>query len=124
MHWMLNMVTESEGVPAAVLIRGVLPEEGLRAMRRRRGSVLPEALANGPAKLCQAFAIDRRFNGHDLCSPDARLFVEECEPVPESVVTRGPRVGLNRVPEPWHSVPWRFWVATAELRRDKVEAGA
>jgi hypothetical protein len=23
-------------------------------------------------------------------------------------VTTGPRIGLNNVPEPWKSIPWRF----------------
>ena len=55
MHWMLNFVTEREGFPAAVLIRGVAPVEGLRAMRRRRKGRPLADLANGPAKLCQAF---------------------------------------------------------------------
>ena len=36
MHWMLNMDTEKDGCPAAVLIRGLLPLEGLETMRRRR----------------------------------------------------------------------------------------
>ena len=123
MHWMLNLVTEAEGFPAAVLIRGLLPEEGLRAIRRRRGSRPLGALADGPAKLCQALAIDRRLNGHDLCSPGARLFVEACPPVPASLVTRGPRVGLNSVPEPWQSLPWRFRVIPAGLRVQDTEVG-
>jgi DNA-3-methyladenine glycosylase len=112
MHWMLNFVTEAEGFPAAVLVRGILPQEGLALIRRRRGRS-PSALADGPAKLCQALAIGRGFNGADLCLPEARLFVEACAPIPPRHVTRGPRVGLNTVPEPWRSVPWRFRI-TAE----------
>lgn len=106
-HWMLNAVTEAEGFPAAVLIRAILPEEGLAVIRRRRKGRL-ESLTDGPAKLCQALAIDRRLNGHDLCSPDSRLFLEACPPIADPLVTQGPRVGLYTVPEPWRSVPWRF----------------
>ena len=29
---------------------------------------------------------------------------------PILLVTKGPRVGLNSVPEPWKSKPWRFLV--------------
>jgi DNA-3-methyladenine glycosylase len=104
---MLNAVTEAEGFPAAVLIRAILPEEGLAVIRRRRKGRL-ESLTDGPAKLCQALAIDRRLNGHDLCSPDSRLFLEACPPIADPLVTQGPRVGLYTVPEPWRSVPWRF----------------
>ncbi len=111
MHWCLNIVTEAEGIAAAVLIRSLLPEEGVRRMRRRRGGRPDPELTNGPAKICQALAIDRRLDGHDLCSPSAVLFLEACPPVPEALVTTGPRVGLTRVPEPWRSVPWRFCLA-------------
>jgi DNA-3-methyladenine glycosylase len=77
-------------------------------MKRRRGKVMPSRLVDGPAKLCQAFAIDGRLNGHDLCASAARLFLEADPRAPRGKVTRGPRVGLNTVPEPWKSKPWRF----------------
>jgi DNA-3-methyladenine glycosylase len=115
MHWMLNAVTEAEGYPAAVLIRAILPEEGLAVIRRRRRGRRAPQLADGPAKLCQALSIDRHLDGHDLCSPDARLFLEACPPIPNDLVTQGPRVGLYTVPEPWQSVPWRFRVHSQGL---------
>ena len=113
MHWMLNVVTEDDGRPAAVLLRGLAPLEGLLAMRRRRGGAPEEHLTDGPAKLCQALAVDRSFNGHDLCAARPRLFIERGR-TPEPVkVTVGPRVGLNSVPEPWKSKPWRFRLVAA-----------
>ena len=107
---MLNIVTEPEGYPAAVLIRGLMPVEGLDTMRSRRGGQPDPSLADGPAKLCQALGIDRRFDGHDLCAAEARIFVERAAPIPDWAVTTGPRVGLNHVDEPWKSIPWRFRV--------------
>jgi DNA-3-methyladenine glycosylase len=107
MHWMLNVVTEKDSFPAAVLIRGLLPLEGLETMRRRRAG---KPLADGPAKLCQALGVDRSLDGHDLCTPDARLFIERGQEIPDRFVTTTPRVGLNTVPEPWKSIPWRFVV--------------
>jgi DNA-3-methyladenine glycosylase len=118
MHWMLNVVTEEEGFPAAVLIRAMIPAEGRGVMRRRRGGCEP--LTGGPAMLCQALRIDRRFNGHDLCDKKAKLFLERAFRIPEEGVTTGPRVGLYTVPEPWKSIPWRFRAAAdtdAALRR-------
>lgn len=108
MHWMFNIVTEAEGFPAAVLIRALLPEEGLETMQARRGERPLLSLTDGPAKLCQALGIDRSFNGSDLCSPEAALFLEQGLAIPDSAVTIGPRVGLNQVDEPWKSMPWRF----------------
>lgn len=121
MHWMLNLVCEPADSPAAVLLRAVLPLEGIERIRGRRrawrssrnaSTDLPDRLlADGPAKLAQAFGIDREWNGHDLCQPDSQLFIERGAPVER--VTTGPRVGLYSVPEPWKSIPWRFRVPKA-----------
>lgn len=112
MHWLLNVVTEEKGFPAAVLIRGMLPTEGKTAMQRRRSGRNPhialERLTDGPAKLTQALAIDGRWNGLDLCGRGARLFVEAGTPARDDQVVAGPRVGLNKTPEPWKSMAWNF----------------
>jgi len=108
MHWMLNFVVESENQPAAILIRAILPQSGLDRIAERRANQPPQRWTDGPAKLCQALGIDGALNGADLCSPQAELFVEMGETIPDSCVTTGPRVGLYTVLEPWKSIPWRF----------------
>jgi DNA-3-methyladenine glycosylase len=108
MHWMLNFITETEGFPAAVLIRAIQPLEGLEIIAARRKGKPQPIWTDGPGKICQALGIDGRLNGADLCAAEAELFVEEGDPVSEECVTIGPRVGLNSVPEPWKSIPWRF----------------
>jgi DNA-3-methyladenine glycosylase len=108
MHWMLNFVTEAEGFPAAVLIRAIQPVEGLAAIAPRRVGRSQAIWTNGPGKLCQALGIDGSLNGVDLCADAAVLFVEQGDPISDECVTIGPRVGLNNVPEPWKSIPWRF----------------
>ncbi len=113
MHWMLNFVTEETGFPAAVLIRAVIPIEGQEIIAARRGGQPPHLWTDGPAKLCQAFGIQGNLNGTDLCSARAQIFVEHGIPISDSNVTFGPRVGLNNVPEPWKSIPWRYRVADA-----------
>jgi DNA-3-methyladenine glycosylase len=110
MHWMLNFVTEAEGFPAAVLLRAILPTEGLDRIASRREPQLPALWTDGPAKICQALNIDKSLNGADLCAPGAALFIEIGEQIPDSSVTISPRVGLYTVPEPWKSIPWRFRV--------------
>jgi DNA-3-methyladenine glycosylase len=108
MHWMLNAVTEREGFPAAVLIRAIQPVQGLDIISaRRRGR---DTL--GPAKVTQALGVDRALNGTDLCSPASGLWIEAAAAVPERLVLTSPRIGLDTVPEPWKSKPWRFRVAT------------
>jgi len=107
MHWMLNVVTEMEDFPAAVLVRAIMPTEGMPLMRERRGR--PDAiLTDGPAKLTQALGIDRQLNGHDLCSREAVLFIEKAPPRPNARILRGPRIGLGNTPEPWLSKKWNF----------------
>jgi DNA-3-methyladenine glycosylase len=106
-HWMLNVVTEQENCPAAVLIRAIAPLEGKEVLLARREG--KDAL--GPAKLTQALAIDGRLNGIDLCDSASELRIEKGEPFEDKDVITGPRVGLYTVPEPWKSIPWRFRVA-------------
>jgi DNA-3-methyladenine glycosylase len=108
LHWLLNIVTGPTGFPAAVLLRGIIPAEGLEMIATRRGNQKQSQWCNGPAKICQALDIDGRFNGRDLCSPESELWIEKGQPTPEHWISRGPRVGIKNVPEPWRSIPWRF----------------
>jgi DNA-3-methyladenine glycosylase len=65
-RWCLNAVTEPAGVPSAVLIRAIEPIEGIDLMQQRRGTDIVRDLARGPARLCEALAVDRTYNGWDL----------------------------------------------------------
>ena len=105
-HWMLNVVTEEVGFPAAVLIRAIQPIEGVELMSKRRSG----RDTFGPGKLTQAMGITKNENGVDLTESTSGLWIEAGVKVPNSLVTKGPRVGLNNTPEPWLSKPWRFLV--------------
>jgi DNA-3-methyladenine glycosylase len=109
-HWMLNAVAEPAGSPAAVLIRAILPVEGLAEIAKRRSAARQRDWTNGPARLCTALAIDGSCNGADLTATQDGLWIEPGLPVPETAVITGPRVGIQNVPEPWRSKPWRFRV--------------
>lgn len=115
MHWLLNFVSDDVGNPAAVLIRAILPTEGLGIIADRRAGQPPQRWTDGPAKLCQALGIDGVFNGVDICAQGSRLWVEEDSKIPDLSVTIGPRVGLNTVPEPWKSIPWRFQIQDLKI---------
>ena len=109
MHNCLNVVTERDGYPAAVLIRALEPLEGIDEMRARRGGRPDLPLTSGPARLCQALDIDRRFDGADLCAPGALLFLEVGAAVPDRTIAASPRVGV-RGDEAALTAPWRFYV--------------
>ncbi|MCB9109921.1 MAG: DNA-3-methyladenine glycosylase [Anaerolineales bacterium] len=111
-HWMLNVVTEQEGFPAAVLIRAIQPLEGVDVMMERRQG--RDTL--GPGKLTQALGITISENYVDLTEAGSSLWIEAGVKVPEKSVTIGARVGLNKTPEPWFSKPWRFLVKDTILK--------
>ncbi len=109
MHWLLNAVTDGEGIPAAVLIRAIRPIEGEAQMAANRPyHAGKRGWTDGPAKLTQALGIDKALNQVDLCQPENGLWIENGSSVADSIVERTPRIGLNSVPEPWRSIPWRF----------------
>ena len=109
MHWMLNVVTDQPKTPSAVLIRSIQPVEGQGWMTQNRPyNAGKRGWTDGPAKLTQALAIDKTFNTIDLCTSGHGLWIESGKPVPDDRVQRSARIGLNSVPEPWRSIPWRF----------------
>lgn len=79
MHHMLNLVTEREEFPAAILIRALEPSEGISLMKKRRQTEELINLCSGPAKICQAFGIDRSHNGVSVFSSRSPLFIKEGE---------------------------------------------
>lgn len=108
MHWLLNFVTEDDGFPGAVLIRAMIPKEGLEIIARRRNGQPKKEWTNGPAKICQALNIDSQLNGINSCARDAQVYVENGIGIKSDKIQTGPRIGLNSVPEPWRNIPWRF----------------
>jgi DNA-3-methyladenine glycosylase len=106
----LNVVSEREDYPAAVLIRAIEPVDGVAAMQAARGQRPIGQLTNGPAKVCQALRIDRVMNGVDLTDARSDLWIEADQTVPARSIGGGPRIGIGGAPEPWLSKPWRYWV--------------
>ena len=100
MHFCMNVVTERRGVPGAVLLRAGEVLAGEPAMAKRRGRSGHE-LCNGPAKLCQAFGIERSFDGQDLVR--GRLGLWPLTP-PDSLAS-SPRVGIRQ----GRDLPFRFF---------------
>lgn len=110
MHWMLNVVARRNHPAGAVLLRAMEPCQGLAEMRRLRGGRGHLQLAGGPARLCQALAVDGQLNQVDLCDPASPLWLAAGPPLPAADLASGPRVGVGYAPEPWRSRPLRFWI--------------
>jgi DNA-3-methyladenine glycosylase len=94
MHHCLNVVTEAEGYPAAVLIRALEPCEGI------------DAPTSGPGRLCCALGVDRRHDRADLTAPPLYLAAGER---PAGRAVAGPRVGVPYAGD-WALKPWRFYL--------------
>ena len=116
LHHCLNLVTEAEGEPAAVLLRGAEPlspaDERLCARRRfdREPEDLTPAqrknLLNGPGKLCQALSLTRAQDGLSLLGDE--LYVLDSGGQSEPIHT-GKRIGIDYAQEA-KDFPWRFWL--------------
>jgi DNA-3-methyladenine glycosylase len=98
-HFLTNVVTESEGAPAAVLLRALEPLEGLSLMRRRRlrlgadpNAIPTQDLCRGPGNLSRALGIDLSANWLDL--EGDRLFIEDRGHEPGEIAW-SPRIGIR-----------------------------
>ena len=115
-HTMVNVVSESEGSPAAILIRALDPLEGVDLMRRRRlrpmkgrraispSDVSTHDLCRGPGNLTMAMGITLAENRADLLGD--RLYIED-RGVRVDQPIWGPRIGIRVGTE----APWRCAVA-------------
>ncbi len=102
MYHCLNIVTEAEGVAAAVLIRGLIPLRGKEEMLKRRGRVKEQDIANGPGKLCNAFGITREQNNLDFCNEKQFYFTDEgYRPLD---CKKSERIGISSAQQ----LEWRF----------------
>jgi DNA-3-methyladenine glycosylase len=104
-HWCANLVCGNPAPGGAVLLRAVLPVEGVELMRRRRGGIADRLLANGPGKLCQALGITRSLDG--ALMPRSAVLVGPAGDVTGEVRVT-PRIGISKAVD-W---PLRFVRAT------------
>lgn len=108
MHWMLNCVCGPVNYPAAVLIRGLIPLEGMDFIAHRREGIAAKDWCSGPARLTRSLSIERACNGLDLTDANKGLFLENYLNVTDEAIRSTPRIGIQYAGEPWVSLPWRF----------------
>lgn len=107
LHWCANIVTGTDGIASAVLIRAGRVIEGEALARKRRGEgVESPRLARGPGNFCRALGITAEHNGTDLLAETAVVLCEG-EPVPAALIKAGPRVGVSKA----HDWQHRFYLA-------------
>jgi DNA-3-methyladenine glycosylase len=107
MHWCANAVCGPGKQPHAVLLRAAAPLEGLDVMRVRREKARRDRdLLSGPARLAQAFGLDRAHDGLDLVQGPIRIVDDGV--APPAVPGTSTRVGLAA--GKGDTFPWRFYV--------------
>jgi DNA-3-methyladenine glycosylase len=111
MHYCSNIVCREDGVAGAVLLRALAPIAGIELMRSRRARARRDReLCAGPARLCQAFGIDRSMDGADLVTGagGVRLLSDGRPPPRKPLVTA--RIGISDRYGDAVDYPWRFVV--------------
>jgi DNA-3-methyladenine glycosylase len=104
MHYCFNVVAKKMKTPAgAVLIRGIVPEKGIKKMQENRNIENLKNLTNGPAKLTQALEITKEHYGIDL-TKKTEIYIEEGLEVKK--IKKSTRVGIKNGKE----MLWNFQI--------------
>lgn len=106
-HHLFNFVTNAEGIPHAVLLRGIIPHTGCSTMEKRRGKRCSDIhFSDGPGKASRALGIHTGHDGLDLLGDE--IWVEENETiVKEKDILVGKRIGVDYAKED-ALLPYRF----------------
>jgi DNA-3-methyladenine glycosylase len=115
-HHLFNVVSNVKGIPHAILVRGILPLEGLPTIVRRRGGTskgrrVPNC--NGPGVAAQALGIHTIYSGTDLLKGPITILDQGHRIAPKDVIV-GPRIGVDYAGDD-ALLPYRFRIAPSRL---------
>lgn len=93
-HHLFNVVTNTEDIPHAILIRAIEPVEGISVMMKRMKLINPDnTITRGPGKLSRALGIDTRYNGISL-SGNSLFIADDGFELKEKEIVASPRIGV------------------------------
>ncbi|MCF8231926.1 MAG: DNA-3-methyladenine glycosylase [Bacteroidales bacterium] len=111
-HSLFNIVTNHENIPDAVLIRGIIPEQGIDKMKKRTGKQkVGKHFTNGPGKVAKALGLHYTLSGIPLNQWVSDFFVGVSR-TPESFnqpVNAGKRIGVDYAGQD-AELPYRFFL--------------
>jgi DNA-3-methyladenine glycosylase len=93
MYNCFNVVTQTQEVPEAVLVRALEPLEGIELMKKFRQIEHLKDLTTGPGKLAEALHLTRELNGEKLDSKV--LFIEDAGKISRTQLVKKPRIGVD-----------------------------
>jgi DNA-3-methyladenine glycosylase len=103
MYHCLNVVTEPESMPCAVLIRQLFPIDGIELLIQNRKNKVGKNFKNltdGPGKLCMAYNITKdEFNGKDSCANGSKLFFAHNKKTFSKNIIELRRIGIDYAEE-------------------------
>lgn len=82
MYHCLNVVTEVENFPAAVLIRAIVPLQNIKNK------------TDGPGKLCRELSLDRTHNGINLAKSEELFIADDTTRIPKQNILASERIGV------------------------------
>jgi DNA-3-methyladenine glycosylase len=108
-HHMLNVVTNTQDVPHAILIRALEPVEGIHEMMKRtKKKIADNTLTRGPGNVCKALGIFTHHTGQSLRSKELYI-ADDGFVISSKTIHRSPRIGVDYA-GPDALLPYRFYV--------------
>jgi DNA-3-methyladenine glycosylase len=111
-HHLFNVVTNREGLADAVLIRSILPMEGIDIIKQRRKNRPQKELTNGPGKLSQALELHTSLSGTSLFEPP--VWIENTD-VSITQIKSSQRIGVDYAGEDAKRL-WRFFTESEHVQ--------
>lgn len=98
-YFCLDIVSDSPRSPGSVLIRSMKPLAGVEVMEVRRMTKNETQLLSGPGKICQAFGIDKSFDGSCITQSESEIFLTEAKDHPSYKIVSSSRIGISKAVE-------------------------
>ncbi|HVZ95808.1 MAG TPA: DNA-3-methyladenine glycosylase [Chitinophagaceae bacterium] len=109
LHQMMNIVTNEENIPDAILIRAVEPIEGIDIMLQRTGKKMPDAtLTRGPGNVGKALGIFKHHSGNHLSGKEMYITYGNTS-IPEDRIGISKRIGVESAGKD-ALLPYRFYL--------------
>src|SRR6266487_2387558 len=108
-HHLFNVVTNSEEIPHAVLIRAAEPLKGINKMLERTGKEkLDNTITRGPGNVSKALAIHTAHSGLSLISKNL-FIVDDGFAYNKTEIIASPRIGVDYAGKD-ALLPYRFYI--------------
>lgn len=114
-HRLFNIVTNSNDIPHAILIRAIYPIKGIEEIVIRRGIKFSNNLCVGPGKVSQALGIDLIHNNISLTGKEIWIQDDHIN-IKESDIHVGLRIGVDYAGED-AKLPYRFWTTNYDFQK-------